>query len=356
MIDLEIVKILDNNSDNISNTIFYKYFETFPNNFILGRFQLNFVEFFVKNNWKRIYTKHHNPNYSEDYKKYRGEFIYKHPHLEMLITFSPSDYNDWDSLRANCYYTNFEEVETILPTIEKYFYYEVAEELNKVFLIKSNKAGLSTIKLELSEQKIDVDNYYNDNFQPIFEKIVSKLSQENSKGLVLLHGIMGSGKSNLIKHLTKVVKDKKFIFIPSYMSNVIVNPDFTEFIMEHKNSILVLEDAETILMKRDISNGYAQAVSNILNLTDGILADGLNIQIIATFNTDLKNLDEALLRKGRLIAKYEFKELAIDKCNKIFENNDVEYRTSLPMTLAEIFNVDDKIGMVEKVVKNKIGF
>jgi len=57
-----------------------------------------------------------------------------------------------------------------------------------------------------------------------------------------------------------------------------------------------------------------------------------------------------------LIAKYEFKELEIEKCNKIFENNELEYRTSVPMTLAEIFNVDDKIGMVEKVVKNKIGF
>jgi len=355
MIDLEIVKRLDNNSESIINTIFYKYFETFPNNFVLGKFQLNFVEFFVKNNWKKIHTKEHNPNYSEDYKKYYGEFIYKHPHLEMLVSFS-TDYGNWDSLRCNCYYIDFEDVETILPTIEKYFYYDVEEELNKVFLIKSTKAGLSTIKLELSEHKIDVENYYNDDFQPIFKKIVSKLSQEHSKGLVLLHGIMGSGKSNLIKHLTKVIKDKKFMFIPSYMSNVIVNPEFTEFIMEHKNSILVLEDAETILMKRDISNGYAQAVSNILNLTDGILADGLNIQIIATFNTDLKNLDEALLRKGRLIAKYEFKELAIDKCNKIFENNDVEYRTSSPMTLSEIFNVDDKIGMVEKIVKNKIGF
>jgi energy-coupling factor transporter ATP-binding protein EcfA2 len=356
MIDLEISKILDNNANTIYNTFFYKHFETFPNKFVLGKFKLNFVEFFTKNNWEEVYTKFHNPNYSEDYKKYYGEFIYKHPYLDMLITFFPSDYGDWDSLVAYCYYTNQEDIDKIIPIVEEYFHYEVEEDLNKVFLIKSNKNGLSTIKLELPEQKIDVENYYNEDFQPIFEKITSKLSEENSKGLVLLHGIMGSGKSSLIKHLTKVVKNKKFIFIPSYMSNVIVNPDFTEFIMEHRNSILVLEDAETILIKRDVSNGSAQAVSNILNLTDGILADGLNIQIIATFNTDLKNLDEALLRKGRLIAKYEFKELEIDKCNKIFENSDVEYRTSSPMTLAEIFNVDDKIGMVEKVVKNKIGF
>lgn len=355
-INFEISKLIDNTNNSFQHLLFFKEFNAISNRITIGKLNLNLEEVLLKNNYKKLHSKHYNPNYSEDYKKYYGEFLYKHPHLKILISFYPNDFNNFDCLATNCYYSNEEDVQLILSTLEEHFYYEEKEEINKVFLIKATKGGLSTIKLELPEQKIDVENYYNDDFRPIFEKVVSKLSEENSKGLVLLHGIMGSGKSSLIKHLTKIVNNKKFIFIPSYMSNVIVNPDFTEFIMEHRNSILVLEDAETILMKRDVSNSSTQAVSNILNLTDGILADGLNIQIIATFNTDLKNLDEALLRKGRLIAKYEFKELEIDKCNKIFENNELEYRTNVPMTLAEIFNVNDKIGMVEKVVKNKIGF
>ena len=53
-----------------------------------------------------------------------------------------------------------------------------SKELNKVFLIKSTNAGLSTIKLQLSEQKIDVENYYNDDFQPIFEKISNHFSSQ----------------------------------------------------------------------------------------------------------------------------------------------------------------------------------
>lgn len=355
-INLELSELLDNTINSFHHTLFLKEFNIVPNRITIGKLNRTLEDILLKNNYIKLYSRNFNPKYSEEYKNYYGDFVYKHPYLKILINFYPSDFSNYDCLTAHCYYSNEEDVETILPIFEEHFYYEEKEEINKVFLIKATKGGLSTIKLELPQQNIDVENYYNDDFQPIFEKVVSKLSEENSKGLVLLHGIMGSGKSSLIKHLTKVVNNKKFIFIPSYMSNVIVNPDFTEFIMEHRNSILVLEDAETILMKRDVSNGSAQAVSNILNLTDGILADGLNIQIIATFNTDLKNLDEALLRKGRLIAKYEFKELEIDKCNKIFENNQLEYRTNVPMTLAEIFNVDDKIGMVEKIIKNKIGF
>jgi len=38
-----------------------------------------------------------------------------------------------------------------------------------------------------------------------------------------------------------------------------------------------------------------------------LLGAGFNIQIMATFNTSLKNLDPALMRKGRLKLSYEFK-------------------------------------------------
>jgi hypothetical protein len=51
----------------------------------------------------------------------------------------------------------------------------------------------------------------------------------------------------------------------------------------------------------------------------------LNLQIICTFNTDLTNVDEALLRKGRLIAKYEFKALAEQKSQAL--SNDLGFST-----------------------------
>ena len=69
--------------------------------------------------------------------------------------------------------------------------------------------------------------------------------------------------------------------------------------MKHKNSVLVIEDAERVISDRQ-GHGSSAGVSNILNLTDGILGDCLNIQIIATFNMARERIDSALLRKGRL--------------------------------------------------------
>jgi len=53
-------------------------------------------------------------------------------------------------------------------------------------------------------------------------------------------------------------------------------------------------------------------MANLLNLSDGLLSDCLHMQLISTFNTDIARLDKALLRKGRVIARYEFKPLTVE--------------------------------------------
>ncbi|MGO8056094.1 hypothetical protein, partial [Rhizobium leguminosarum] len=64
-------------------------------------------------------------------------------------------------------------------------------------------------------------------------------------------------------------------------------------------------------MDRKYNN--SSSVSNLLNISDGLLADFLNVQLVCTFNSSLTFIDTALLRKGRLIAKYEFGKLGITK-------------------------------------------
>ena len=62
-------------------------------------------------------------------------------------------------------------------------------------------------------------------------------------------------------------------------------------------------------------------------------------QIIATFNCDLTSIDPALLRKGRLIANYEFNKLDLESSRIL--SDKLGYGTdgvTEPMTLAEIFN------------------
>jgi hypothetical protein len=61
-----------------------------------------------------------------------------------------------------------------------------------------------------------------------------------------------------------------------------------------------------------------------LNLTDGLLNDILDVQIIATFNTDINNIDKALLRPERLAAMKNFRELTVENGKKLAKEIGVD--------------------------------
>ena len=125
--------------------------------------------------------------------------------------------------------------------------------------------------------------------------------------------------------------------------------------MENKNSILVIEDAEKVIGSRD-SNDTNNGVSNILNMTDGVLGDCLNIQIIATLNTTREKIDPALLRRGRLIAEHEFKELSIEDSNKLFKHLKTKKTTDKPLTLTDIYNHEEESIEADKPEVKRMGF
>ncbi|CAF0955566.1 unnamed protein product [Adineta steineri] len=164
-----------------------------------------------------------------------------------------------------------------------------------------------------------------------------------SKGIVLLHGIPGSGKTHYIRYLIQEVQDKTLIYIPPDMAKEIASPAFLPFLMEYQDAILIIEDAENIIKDRNESAAPSQAVANLLNLSDGLLGDAMHQQIIATFNCDLTTIDPALLRKGRLIANYEFNKLDLES-SKILSDKLGFGRECVnePMTLAEIYNQNGK--------------
>jgi len=124
------------------------------------------------------------------------------------------------------------------------------------------------------------------------------------------------------------------------MASDISSPGLITILIQNPNSIFVIEDAENIIIDRE-KNG-SSPVSALLNISDGLLADCLNVQIICSFNTDLSKIDNALMRKGRLIAKYEFKELEVEKAQQL--SNKLGFKTTIDesMTLTNIYNQEEK--------------
>lgn len=209
-----------------------------------------------------------------------------------------------------------------------------------------------TIESKVKKVDININENYNDDFIPVYNDILSFIDSRES-GLVLLYGIPGSGKSSLLRHLcSKHPKD--YIIVPTSLTNRLGDPDFVSFMIDNANSVFILEDCEQILMDRGV-NMFNGAISNILNMSDGLLSDIMNIKFICTFNADIKTIDNALLRKGRCYAKYEFKELEESKVRALNDKYNLGLTEIRPMTLAEIYNAD-KTEYSEDRKMNKIGF
>jgi hypothetical protein len=99
---------------------------------------------------------------------------------------------------------------------------------------------------------------------------------------------------------------------------------------------VIVEDAENILLDRKVNP--RSGVANLLNISDGLLADFLNVQLICTFNSPLTMVDSALTRKGRLIARYEFNKLGTQKAQRLSDHLGFAKHITEPMTVADICN------------------
>lgn len=278
-----------------------------------------------------------------------------------------------DTVVVTTYTTDFKEQKQYLRTVIIFHslsvtvdipffnkFKKVNENKSKIGLIKQSKFGptVSWIDHE-TDTKFSLE-YYNDDFSEFFEKIKTDLVEENN-GLYLFYGEAGTGKSSAIRHLISEI-DRPFVFIPPQMINYLTTPEFTDLVTTSlKGSVLIIEDAEKALMKRESEDGFfnSELVSSLLNLTDGLYADLAKTTIIATYNCDRNLIDPALLRRGRMKAEYKFDRLSVDKSQKLMDTLKNDLKVEDPMTLADIFNFEKQYsneGSTNKKSKRVVGF
>lgn len=294
---------------------------------------------------------------------FESEECYFHPELEIFILIDKNLSNEYDTqiFEDGLYKVNNVYYENTNPNAKKnltYLFSEYIEKYvskdSKISILVKGRMGFEFKTHVIKPYRIDFETMYNDDFIEVHNRVKNALTNDN-KGVVLFHGIAGSGKTNYIKWLTSQVPNKKFVFVPTSMISSLTDPSFIELLIENQNSVLVLEDCENYIAERTALNSNTDVVSSILNIADGILSDVLECQLICTFNSDISKIDSALLRKGRLIAEYKFKELSAEKCNKYLQSIDKQIVVNKPYSLAELTNIDIK-EFKENSKETKIGF
>ena len=324
-----LLDIYDYCNSLVSKKLFITYFNTLPN-----QLRIKKVDCKKANKWffKNYEGQVKEYLYSEASNGGSGDTFLVHYYFlyEDLIV----ELYD-DQIRLLFRQTKVEVVEKLKSDFQKF---KQKTQSNNIHLLVKGVDDLKTKRMEIKKPKLKIEDNYNDDFLPIHKTILSRLQKKNDKGLVLLHGKPGTGKTSYIRYLISSLK-KNVIFLPPNMASSITDPGLMNVMIDNPNSVFVIEDAENIIIDRNRAG--SSSVSALLNLADGLLSDCLNIQIICSFNTDLSRVDSALMRKGRLIAKYEFNELETQKAQALSDKLGFSTEITEPMTLASVYNQDD---------------
>lgn len=221
----------------------------------------------------------------------------------------------------------------------------------KLGLLKTTPHGLGISDVTLSDNRLMEDDSLELHFGTKIHKLQSHLKQslcEHSSGFHLLQGAPGTGKTSFLNHLTATLAaTHRLIYLPISSFHLMSSPDAIGFWIRlaqgaqtGQKNVLLIEDAEGLIQSREeINVSQGSLVSTLLNLTDGLLGNVLNLHVIATINTDYDKIDTALLRAGRLRTYYEFERLDYAQAVSLADHLKVVLPVEQKQyTLADIYN------------------
>lgn len=228
------------------------------------------------------------------------------------------------------------------------------EELRKKYLPKNEASGPSFFILTRQSRRAQraplesqfllnrntLGLHYGEEFITWSDGFLNGLSQP---GVSVLRGEPGTGKTYYLRHVMSALQEThRFYFIPVDNFDLLSSGNLADFWKKEQQAfpgaakVLVLEDAETLLMERSRDN--RSPVSSILNITDGLMNQYVKLHLICTLNCKVEDLDPALLRPGRLRFFHNFERIPLERAKRVAALHDVELTDKEGFTLAELFS------------------
>jgi len=201
----------------------------------------------------------------------------------------------------------------------------------------------------IKPKQIDYDLNYGTGFAKKHDQLISTMTTDNS-GIYIFHGTPGTGKTTYIRDvISKMINKKQFIWIQPSEAEVVFSKDFLPLMLQHRNSVFILEDAEKLIIDRKESNS-STFISTLLNFSDGIANDIFQSSFILSYNEADINIDPAIMRDGRMKYKHFFGPLSVDDTNKKLKSLNVDSTSDKPMVLASIYKMADSVSPTKKLL------
>ncbi|RZK92494.1 MAG: hypothetical protein EOO62_33075, partial [Hymenobacter sp.] len=105
-------------------------------------------------------------------------------------------------------------------------------ERQRIQVLRLMGSDLAFSPLPIKIPSLDLASNYNDDLLPVHEAIVKRLQKPDDKGLVILHGPPGTGKTSYIRHLCGLT-DKPKLFIPPNLALRIADPEFINLLHDN---------------------------------------------------------------------------------------------------------------------------
>jgi hypothetical protein len=215
-----------------------------------------------------------------------------------------------------------DDVDIVEELCEKFFKKRNNDEPGTVHILGETENGLRLFELGYAGVSFEKENY-EEGVASSFDYVIEELESSAPSGrLTLLGGIPGSGKTYFLRGLVNQVKNAIFVFVPAQMVELLSNPSFIPTLLQTAEEedggtiILIIEDADSILITRGSDN--MSSINALLNLTSGLLGDMIDIRVIATTNAKKLDIDEAIMRSGRLSQHISINDISEEKAQEIF--------------------------------------
>jgi hypothetical protein len=268
-------------------------------------------------------------------------YIIKDRCLAFVNSFGPSAYSCafdffWDDITD-------EERGAFLRFHEREEAKKVKEEVQRIFMLvdygngdfnfHSNKIPLSVFKKE---------NYSNDNVAWMPRLKEGLFSPTSAGRLTILQGPAGTGKTRYLRALMQEMGEGTVAVVlpvslagelsqPRMLGQITANDEF-----EEKNLLLIIEDGDGLLEKRDRASSV---ISDFLNIVDGLVGEIVNLHVVVTTNLQKKDFDPAITRPGRLHSILYFESLPYEQAAAVYKRETGEdlVKDKEEYTLAEIY-------------------